>query len=520
MKSIQSKFLIVVISVVLLIALTTTIISFVYTSSILDKDADIITESVARAEALKINRELRDVEYTVEAMRNYVDSTIGDDVDKIKDESYLTEYNYALIEAFSAAANNVTGILSHFIRYDSEICNNTEMGFYYTRKSGNAVFESSQLSAVEVWESSPWYTLPHTTGVPAWLEPYSVEVLERKMISYVMPIYIGHQFVAVIGVDFDFSVVEELVSDVSVYDNGFAYLSDSTEETIYFSPVDDHMLDRAHTNHGFAEEHMLLDNGMTLVIHADYSDIQRDSYRMTTLIILVVILFLIVYLLITWILTKRITSPLKKLTEAAEMLADGNAEINLDDCKTNDEVGILVAAFEKTSEKLRGYMKYINALAYKDALTGIKNRTAYNEIATEIDVKIKLGECEPFAIFVADVNGLKMTNDKYGHEVGNKLIVKTAKVICDVFKRSPVFRIGGDEFVAVLRGEDLQKHTNLICELDSKLENTYISVGDTEFNISAARSVALYDNISDTSFEDVFNRADKKMYENKMASRK
>lgn len=124
-----------------------------------------------------------------------------------------------------------------------------------------------------------------------------------------------------------------------------------------------------------------------------------------------------------------------------------------------------------------------------------------------------------FAVFVADVNGLKITNDKYGHEVGNKLLVKTAKIICDIFKHSPVFRIGGDEFVAVLTGEDLEKHTALIYELDSRLESTFISVGDTEFNLSAARSVAVYDSSMDASFEDVFNRADKKMYEHKMATR-
>lgn len=515
MKSIQTKVLTVVISVILLIALTTTIISFVYTRKILEKDADIITESVARAESFKINQELRDVEYTVDAMKNYVLSTIGD-MNEIKNKSYRENYNVMVSDAFFASAGNLNGNLAFYIRYDSEISNNQADGFYYARTSANADFAGIALSGVDKWEASPWYSVPKTTGAAAWLQPYYIPAFGCHIISYVVPIYIEHQFVAVIGVDFNFTVIEELVTNVSVYDNGFAYLSDSAGETVYFSPVDDHVLNRAHTHHGFAEEHMVLDNGMTLVIHADYSDIQRESYRMTILIIIAVVLLLIIFLLITWILTKRITSPLKKLTAAAEMLADGNVEINLEDCKTQDEVGILAVAFEKTSEKLRGYMKYINALAYKDALTGIKNRTAYNEVATEIDVKIKLGECAPFAVVVADVNGLKVTNDKYGHEVGNKLLIKISKVICDIFKHSPVFRIGGDEFVVVLNGEDFEVHTRLMCELDNKLKDAYISVGDVELSVSAARAVAVYDKDKDASFDDVFNRADKKMYEHKM----
>ena len=288
-----------------------------------------------------------------------------------------------------------------------------------------------------------------------------------------------------------------------------------------FNPVTHDLLDRAAThNHGFAEEHKALDNGMTLVLHADYSDIQSDSYRMTMIIVAIVAVFLSAFIVITYILTKRIVRPLRDLTDAAEVLADGRTDLHLDGCKTKDEVGVLATAFEKTAEKLGGYMSYINALAYRDSLTGVKNRTAYNEISTELDLSIELGECEPFAVLVADVNGLKKTNDKYGHEVGNKLIVKSAKAICDSFKHSPVFRIGGDEFAVVLRGEDFDGRETLLSELDARCESSSVSVPDAEIEVSIARAIAVYESGLDTSFEDVFNRADKKMYEDKEEKRK
>ena len=523
MKSIHTKFLSVVIAVSLLIALTTTLISFLYTSRILETDSDIITESVANTESLKINSYLRDIEYTVNSMKNYVLSTLKSPED-ISDKDARDKYSDMAQDTFSAIVGNFNGIFAFYLRFSPDLYDNTS-GFFMSKTVDNAVMHEIPPTDLTDWENSEyvricWFSEPKKSGKPTWILPYTNVESETNVVSYVIPIYLDSQFLGVAGVDIEFSKITDMVSEISVYDNGFAYLANDARDNVYFSPVSEHMLDRTHTDHGFAEEHKTLANGMTLVIHADYSDIQRDSYHMTFLMVLAVILFLVIFILITWMLTKRITSPLKKLTSAAEMLADGNAEINLEDCKTQDEVGILATAFEKTADKLRGYMKYISALAYKDALTGIKNRTAYNEVSTELDVNIKLGECEPFGIIVADVNGLKITNDKYGHDVGNKLLMKAAKVICDTFKHSPVFRIGGDEFVVILRGVDLDAHASLICELDERLENTFISVGDTELSVSLARATAIYDSDTDISFDDVFNRADKRMYEHKMASRR
>ena len=190
--------------------------------------------------------------------------------------------------------------------------------------------------------------------------------------------------------------------------------------------------------------------------------------------------------------------------------------LHLDECHTADEIGVLARAFEKTAEKLNGYMDYINALAYRDSLTGIKNLTAYNEMTSAIDVTIKTGdECEPFAILVADINCLKETNDLHGHEIGNRLIIRSAKIICDAFKHSPVYRIGGDEFVVLLRGEDFENYENLLLEMDEKAAKTIIPADEDEITVTIARAVAVFDGAVDFSFADVFNRADKLMYKNK-----
>ncbi len=519
MKSIQTKILTIIISAMLLLTTVISVISLIYMGKMLDEDSDIITESVTNTETLRINNVLREVEYVTQTMSNYVYSSINDGVQKLYDDAYRLQYLEAARETFSAVVGNLPEVASYHLRFNPQI-GGPKSGFFISKVLGDSKFyelDPTDISNIEslTYEQICWYTEPQNKKGAVWINPYVKPNSNIKIISYAIPIYNNNTFIGVIGVDVEFSKITDMVSDISVYDNGFAYLAGNGENEIFFSPVSEHKLEQAHTDHGFAEDSNTLRNGMRLVIHADYSDIQKDSYRMIIIIIAIAFFLLAAFILITYFLTKAIVKPLKQLTGAAEMLADGKTELDLAECKTNDEIGILADVFEKTAEKLHSYMGYINALAYKDSLTSVKNRTAYNEMATENDVNIKMGNIESFGVFVADINNLKITNDKYGHEIGNKLIIKVARVICDVFKRSPVYRIGGDEFAVLLRGADLENCEQLINEMDLKISDSTIEIGDDIIDVSVARGVAIYDPEHDVCFEDIFERADKKMYEHK-----
>ena len=114
-----------------------------------------------------------------------------------------------------------------------------------------------------------------------------------------------------------------------------------------------------------------------------------------------------------------------------------------------------------------------------------------------------------------DLNDLKRTNDVYGHETGNELIITSAKIISDVFKRSPVFRIGGDEFLVILQNRDLEAADELLEKLNHECAAASVVADNKVIPISIARGVATYDPETDASFVDVFNRADDAMYQNK-----
>ena len=103
-----------------------------------------------------------------------------------------------------------------------------------------------------------------------------------------------------------------------------------------------------------------------------------------------------------------------------------------------------------------------------DALTRVKNRTAYELAVAKYDHKIKNSTIDELGLAVFDINNLKMINDNLGHELGDEYIKNCCKLICTVFKHSPVFRIGGDEFVAIVFcGEDKLKE---IAKMDENYE--------------------------------------------------
>ncbi|MCR5137906.1 MAG: EAL domain-containing protein [Oscillospiraceae bacterium] len=151
-----------------------------------------------------------------------------------------------------------------------------------------------------------------------------------------------------------------------------------------------------------------------------------------------------------------------------------------------------------------------NELARRDELTHTKNKTAYQEAERELQRHLDEA-CAPFGIAVCDINGLKLINDTEGHKAGDDYIKASCMMICRIFHHSPVFRIGGDEFAVILKGQDYQNRDQLISNLRRQSEeNTRMSEGPV-----VASGLAEYHAHEDRSVEDVFRRADTQMYADK-----
>jgi diguanylate cyclase (GGDEF)-like protein len=165
----------------------------------------------------------------------------------------------------------------------------------------------------------------------------------------------------------------------------------------------------------------------------------------------------------------------------------------------------------RREQKIREEASIAYEKARRDGLTGIKNKTAYGEFEAKLNQQIQSGEDVEFAIAICDVNGLKDVNDTRGHIVGDEYIKAASRLVCNTFRHSPVFRVGGDEFVAILRGGDF--------EIREKLQNDFaetVKQNALEGKVVMACGISIYDKTSDRSVADVFKRADALMYQNKV----
>ncbi len=108
-------------------------------------------------------------------------------------------------------------------------------------------------------------------------------------------------------------------------------------------------------------------------------------------------------------------------------------------------------------------------------------------------------------------DGLKKINDTLGHKAGDEYIRSACEMLCRYFKHSPVFRIGGDEFVVLLQGGDYEARETILREFNALIEENI-----REGRVVASLGLAVYDHGKDQSFHEAFKRADDLMYERKM----
>ncbi|MCM1330748.1 MAG: GGDEF domain-containing protein [Ruminococcus sp.] len=153
--------------------------------------------------------------------------------------------------------------------------------------------------------------------------------------------------------------------------------------------------------------------------------------------------------------------------------------------------------------------------AYIDIDTGIKNKNCYNEDMKKLNDKIFISEKNSgeFVCAVCDLNGLKAVNDNFGHIAGDELIRAAADVLSKNLKSAyNVYRIGGDEFVAVFIGHN----KNIIEKEVAEVRTDCGRYTNLKHPLSIAIGIA---DISDDKFLNVFDiisLADKRMYEDKV----
>ena len=288
------------------------------------------------------------------------------------------------------------------------------------------------------------------------------------------------------------------------------------------------------------ETYALLAGWSILGIFFFNSIIRKDHARKFGKAIIVWIALLVFIVLVTLTLASRINDSREdKVMDEIESYMEGTADsemqamsreaflenekAKLHDANTNSVMvvaGLFVLSLTVLFVNYRSMNKWekktaeerdqARDAAFKDPLTGVKSKHAFAVYEGSMETQITDGDMGEFGVIVGDVNGLKRINDTLGHKAGDEYIRSACMMLCEYFKHSPVFRVGGDEFVVILQGHDFNERNEILSAINEKIEG---NIGSNNAVISLG--TAIYDPGKDESFHEVFKRADGLMYERK-----
>ena len=575
-SSISTRLMLLIIIGTFVLATVLVSVSIALTSKILTKGASTQMNLFCEERGDDLDTELLRIEDAVGSLSRWTSSRISD-VDTISEDAelrdsivddaddlirFMTEHNEFVQGAYIHYTLDVTGVTDR------------DEGVYYTRGEDGkfTIIPFTQEEIVDDPVAEYWYYGPINNGKALWTKPYYDYSVEDYLISYIEPVFIDGTPVAIIGVDISFTRLLEWVDSLKYQETGYMFLKEADGSVHYH--VDDLGEDHLHSDEKdlvIENEYLMnepetgeeliryyfegrdramafvtLRNGMKFVLCDDYESIYKERNQAVIIMSLLSIGLALVFALTAVILARRITNPLRELTAAANEISEGDYDVILPP-ETDNEVGELSRAFRIAIDNIRARTEDIEArvrfqdrkiekaektmkqqeddlvamknLAYVDSLTNVKNKHAYEDTIEYIDEKIKAGTAE-FAVIMCDLNYLKLINDNEGHKAGDEALRKAAMILCKAFPMSTVFRIGGDEFVVIPSVLEYARIDEKLEGLKMMLREQKKTSDDVLKRISISFGCAIYDRDNDHSYQEVFERADQIMYEEKKKTHK
>ena len=176
------------------------------------------------------------VEQSVEIEAAYAEADLANrGIDK------LSEHVEWARGVFARLADKTKGVLTYYYRIDPTV-SDTEKGFWYVNLGGKG-FVEHEVTDITLYDTDDttalvWFTVPKFKGNAVWLPPYVTDNLDKRVISYNVPIYYEGTFIGVLGIEIDYSTMANVVNSISFHDSGYAFLQD-TDGTLIYHPLMD-----------------------------------------------------------------------------------------------------------------------------------------------------------------------------------------------------------------------------------------------------------------------------------------
>jgi len=537
LKSIRARFLRIVIPTLLIMAMVMGAAGMLVVNKLATDNSEKIMNRICKEQTYRLDGKLNVVKHSTNLIYEYMKQVSTGNL--TLDYLILRQYEDLVEELALSVANQTDGAMAVYFRYAPEVAGDGTSGFFWTRDAKNGKFTPEETTDILKYDEDDvehvgWYYIPKKNGEPMWMTPYYNKNLDVFMISYVIPIYTANsEFIGVIGMDIDFNSIMDAADDEDFYKDGIIALVDLEDRIMYFDSEDGAVQQKEvsedlilmmesmdeHSNPAKYEDNdghtsMIcvseLSNGMLLYVGVPNREIYRGRNSLLIFYVSVSVLIFVLAIILISKSAKAIISPIKKLSQVTSRYAEGDwSEKYVSHSST--EIEQLSEDISVMAENTQKYINRINTIARRDVLTELGNKTAYVEMVEDIK-RNRQDKYSNYEIVVMDLNLLKKANDNYGHEAGDALLKEAGRYMSIIFSHSALFRIGGDEFVAILTNEDYANRAALIRNFETG--QGYIVQGEYPLKLYISFGGAEY-GVDGTDFDDLFKIADDRMYAKK-----
>lgn len=384
----------------------------VYAGNTLNDYANKVMSTEESGISSDINSYLSKIEQSVDTIAEVAMNNLDDFNAFQTDKSYVSEYTDTIEPLLLSTASNTDGAICAYIRYNPDFTEPTS-GLFMTRNSTAEAFQSVTPTDFSTFDKTDiahvgWYYTPVNNGAPTWMNPYLNENVGIYMISYVVPLFENNVNVGIVGMDIDFTMVQNIAEASDIFNSGMPIITDSSNNVIYgndmvfgtsieeyaSAPLIDALAsDAAGTpvicninGKDRSAVFSTLDNDMKLIYTAETSELYSEIYQMVYAMVGAVLLVVAVSLVIAVIISVKMTRSLRDINRAAQKVAAGELDVTVK-ATSKDDIGVLANSLSQTTDQLRNYSGYISELS------DVLNKIASGNLDINLEMEYK-GEFE------------------------------------------------------------------------------------------------------------------------------
>lgn len=385
MKSIRGKVVALVVLCSLVSILICGGISIAKLLNVSNRDAEKIMSAECKSNVQDLNLMMEKIEQSVDTLAQITTSSIEDFSRFKTDPAYVTEVTDSLAPVAMEFAEQTEGALTYYIRYNPEFTEPTS-GIFATKNSEDEPFQMLTPTDFSVYDPTDlehvgWYYIPVNNGAPTWMDPYLNSNINVYMISYVVPIYVNGESVGIVGMDIDFSKIQNKIDAIKVYDTGYAFIVNAQNQIMYHKDVEygtavaemgkgslgnlDQALGKEEEeyreiNYTCNGEKMdafygTLRNGMKLVETVPNQEFVADTMEIMKGLLIGEVIGVLLSAVCGFVFSSKLVKPIKKVTEIIKKQEDLNLkkDAELDRLvKMKDETGDMARAVKAMNGKL------------------------------------------------------------------------------------------------------------------------------------------------------------------------